>query len=207
MLARHASLYAHARRCRAASRAPSLPRSACPSSASSRPTQSGSSCSATRRATCTHHAQATHARRPCACHAHAMHMPRLCACTITRHQLPFPGLLARARRHRPVRVPTLRRLLQVSKHTHRKYSCKGQVKAYLLCILYCRLDTNLLSRGKPAVLKLATAAFGANASWVTIATALQIQVRSTGYSLHPVCTCDQSGAPLPLHLPQASLLA
>ena len=50
------------------------------------------------------------------------------------------------------------------------------VPAYLLCILYCRLDTNLLSRGKPAVLKLATAAFGANASWVTIATALQIQV-------------------------------
>ena len=50
------------------------------------------------------------------------------------------------------------------------------VPAYLLCIVYCRLDTNLLSRGKPAVLKLATAAFGANASWVTIATALQIQV-------------------------------
>jgi hypothetical protein len=47
---------------------------------------------------------------------------------------------------------------------------------YLLFVVYCRLGTNLLSRGKPAVLKLATAAFGANASWVTIATALQIQV-------------------------------
>ena len=104
------------------------------------------------------------------------------AFAIVRSLLGPLGLLARARRHRAVRVPTLRRLLQVSKHTHSKYIA---VPAYLLCIVYCRLDTNLLSRGKPAVLKLATAAFGANASWVTIATALQIQVNLRQVLLTP----------------------
>ena len=60
---------------------------------------------------------------------------------------------------------------------------------YLLFVVYCRLDTNLLSRGKPAVLKVAAAAFGANASWVTIATALQIQVR-----FRPTCRRGSAAA-------------
>jgi hypothetical protein len=47
---------------------------------------------------------------------------------------------------------------------------------YLLFLVLFRLDANMLSRRPAWVVKLAAAAFASNASWVTVASCLQIQV-------------------------------
>jgi hypothetical protein len=47
---------------------------------------------------------------------------------------------------------------------------------YFLFVVLTSLDVNMLSRRPAWVLKLAAAAFGANASWVTVASCLQVQV-------------------------------